>query len=351
MSMASTEKELKGGHVLAMIIAFFGVIIGVNLVMAYFANSTWSGLVVANGYVASQSFDKDLAKARAQEALGWKVDFTQSEGRIRLTFTDANGEIIGRRLLRHNRLRTLLPAGCLADARLEITHAGQVLVEPFAVARANLPLQAARLGGHRVHNTLTDGEPAHLRGDLRRRAGDKETPEDLAWLILGRDHYPATRPGEAVLPLLNVDPHREGGETGQVADPLRRKLIERDRVAESAAARVRRTGQEAVVRRMAGVDVRMPDAAEDGEVVPVGTELLEVWRELIAEALRFRRREEVPGKDAKIVADREEPARQGRWSRGPREGRNHGVEKRQPERHARATEKTAPPKRSAKGDV
>ena len=91
MAMAATQKPLTGWHVLAMLVAFFGVIIGVNLTMAWFANSTWSGLVVANGYVASQSFDDDLAKARAQEALGWKVDFTQSGDRIRLTFADAKG--------------------------------------------------------------------------------------------------------------------------------------------------------------------------------------------------------------------------------------------------------------------
>lgn len=88
MSMTATEKQLTGWHVLAMLIAFFGVIIGVNLLMAYFANSTWSGLVVANGYVASQTFDKDLAKARAQEALGWKVGFDFGQDRVRLTFAD-----------------------------------------------------------------------------------------------------------------------------------------------------------------------------------------------------------------------------------------------------------------------
>ena len=91
MSMASTHKEIKGGHVLAMLIAFFGVIIGVNLVMAWFANSTWSGLVVENGYVASQEFDKNLAKARAQEALGWNVGFTFDKNDIRITFADAKG--------------------------------------------------------------------------------------------------------------------------------------------------------------------------------------------------------------------------------------------------------------------
>lgn len=94
MSMASIEKELKGGHVLAMIIAFFGVIIGVNLVMAYFANSTWSGLVVENGYVASQDFDKNLAKARAQEALGWDVGFSFDKSSVKITFADAKGQKI-----------------------------------------------------------------------------------------------------------------------------------------------------------------------------------------------------------------------------------------------------------------
>jgi nitrogen fixation protein FixH len=41
--------------------------------------------------VASQSFDKDLARARAQEAMGWKVGLTFTDDRIRLTFEDAAG--------------------------------------------------------------------------------------------------------------------------------------------------------------------------------------------------------------------------------------------------------------------
>lgn len=94
MSMAATQKQLNGRHVLAMLLAFFGVVIGVNVLMAYLANSTWSGLVVANGYVASQSFDKDLAKAKAQEALGWNVAFTFKKDRINLAFSDKEGKPI-----------------------------------------------------------------------------------------------------------------------------------------------------------------------------------------------------------------------------------------------------------------
>lgn len=89
MAMAATEKQFTGKHMLMSIVAFFAVIFGVNFTMAYLANSTWSGLVVANGYVASQSFDKDLARQRAQEALGWTVALSHAEGRIRITFADA----------------------------------------------------------------------------------------------------------------------------------------------------------------------------------------------------------------------------------------------------------------------
>jgi nitrogen fixation protein FixH len=91
MSMARAERELKGHHVLAMILAFFGVIITVNFLMAYLAESTWSGLVVENGYVASQAFNGDLAKAKAQEALGWNVGFTADRNDIKITFADAKG--------------------------------------------------------------------------------------------------------------------------------------------------------------------------------------------------------------------------------------------------------------------
>jgi nitrogen fixation protein FixH len=62
--------EIKGWHVLAGFSAAFGVIIAVNLTLAFQAVRTFPGLEVANSYVASQSFDKDR---EAQLALGWDV--------------------------------------------------------------------------------------------------------------------------------------------------------------------------------------------------------------------------------------------------------------------------------------
>ena len=62
--------EIKGWHVLAGFGAAFGVIITVNLTLAYKAVQTFPGLEVKNSYVAGQVFDENRA---AQEALGWDV--------------------------------------------------------------------------------------------------------------------------------------------------------------------------------------------------------------------------------------------------------------------------------------
>lgn len=64
-------RRFTGWHMFAILIAFFGTVIAVNFVMAYFATRTFGGTVVDNSYVASQEFNRWLAEARAQEKLGW----------------------------------------------------------------------------------------------------------------------------------------------------------------------------------------------------------------------------------------------------------------------------------------
>lgn len=63
-------KEIKGWHVLTGFCLAFGVIISVNLTLAYNAVRTFPGLEVKNSYVASQFFDENRT---AQIALGWDV--------------------------------------------------------------------------------------------------------------------------------------------------------------------------------------------------------------------------------------------------------------------------------------
>lgn len=82
-------REITGRHVLTVTVSAFALIIGVNLVMAYKAISTFPGLEVANSYVASQSFDADR---RAQLALGWSVAQSYADGQLKLAFTDSAGK-------------------------------------------------------------------------------------------------------------------------------------------------------------------------------------------------------------------------------------------------------------------
>lgn len=82
--------ELTGRKVAAVTVTAFTVIIGVNFLMAFKAISTFPGLEVKNGYIASQSFDRDRA---AQQALGWNLaaDYDHTEAALELVFTDSAG--------------------------------------------------------------------------------------------------------------------------------------------------------------------------------------------------------------------------------------------------------------------
>lgn len=88
---AKPERPFTGWHMLALALAFFGVIIGVNVFMAWKAIETFPGLEVKSSYAESQSFDKVRA---AQEALGWQVSpgYDKAHEQLRLSFLDRAGE-------------------------------------------------------------------------------------------------------------------------------------------------------------------------------------------------------------------------------------------------------------------
>ncbi len=90
--MTTGETEFTGRHMLFTIVAFFGVIIAVNITMATFASSTWTGLIVKNSYVASQDFNAKLHKARTQEALGWSSKIALSGQNLKLTIKGAQAK-------------------------------------------------------------------------------------------------------------------------------------------------------------------------------------------------------------------------------------------------------------------
>ncbi|MCY7339024.1 MAG: FixH family protein [Sphingomonas bacterium] len=75
------SRRFTGWHMLGAMLGMFGLVIGVNVIMAHYAITTFGGTVVDNSYVASQHYNRWLAEARAQDALGWGIAATQDDAR------------------------------------------------------------------------------------------------------------------------------------------------------------------------------------------------------------------------------------------------------------------------------
>ncbi|RNJ62650.1 MAG: hypothetical protein EDM03_11775 [Porphyrobacter sp. IPPAS B-1204] len=81
--MTSNAKTFTGKHMAAVFVGGFGIVIAVNLFMAYNAVGGFHGTVVDNSYVASQKYNGWLAKAEASKALGWQVvPQRRADGRV-----------------------------------------------------------------------------------------------------------------------------------------------------------------------------------------------------------------------------------------------------------------------------
>jgi len=74
MTSLPSERQLTGRTVLICLLAFFGVVIGANMVMMKFAIDTLSGTEVDSAYRASLAYKSEIVAARAQELRGWTID-------------------------------------------------------------------------------------------------------------------------------------------------------------------------------------------------------------------------------------------------------------------------------------
>jgi nitrogen fixation protein FixH len=103
-------------------VAFFGVVIAVNLLMATLASSTFGGTVVDNSYVASQNFNGWLKEARDQAGLQWNEQTRlDSSGRLVSELSTSAGPLRGARVEAH----VTHPLGRAPEQVIELVAAGE----------------------------------------------------------------------------------------------------------------------------------------------------------------------------------------------------------------------------------
>ncbi len=139
-----------GRKVLFAFVGAFGVIIGVNLFMAYSALSTFPGLDVKNSYVASQNFDTERA---AQQALGWTVSVTYELGELVVEVVDKSGRPADVALLNAIVGR---PTHVREDQTPQFQQRGGKFRAPLTLGTGkwNLRLKATALDGTKFHQRL-----------------------------------------------------------------------------------------------------------------------------------------------------------------------------------------------------
>jgi nitrogen fixation protein FixH len=82
-------REFTGWHMLGLMVGGFGIIIAVNLTLAWNAIATFPGLEARNSYEVSQSFQADRA---AQNALRWDVSAEIEDGLLTVTVLNHRGD-------------------------------------------------------------------------------------------------------------------------------------------------------------------------------------------------------------------------------------------------------------------
>ena len=96
MTMTSDHRgELRGWHVLAMIVAFFAAVIAVDVGFSIIAVRTFPGEDEAHSYAQGLRYNQTLAQERAQRAMGWTavaaLDRSGQDAVVDLEIRDRSG--------------------------------------------------------------------------------------------------------------------------------------------------------------------------------------------------------------------------------------------------------------------
>lgn len=150
------RRPFTGWHMTIILVAFFVVVMSVNIFMAVSAVSTFGGTVVDNSYVASQKFNGWLDAARRQQQMGWRRAIALDDTRhVRVTLTDQADQPVSAGIITG---RAIHPLGRAPEVKLSFQGMGH------GVYRALQPLPAGRW---QVRVTLAGhGDTQHIQEEV-----------------------------------------------------------------------------------------------------------------------------------------------------------------------------------------
>lgn len=83
--------DRKSSWIPAIFVGAMGLVVVVNVIMVYFATSTFPGLDTDKAYVHGLAYNDTLRQAAASDALGWSASASVSGGRLTVDIANSAG--------------------------------------------------------------------------------------------------------------------------------------------------------------------------------------------------------------------------------------------------------------------
>ena len=146
----AAPRKVTGRAVAICFVLFFAVVLSVNALMATLAVSSFTGVVVDNGYVASQKFNRWIAKGEAEAATGWTATATAPAGRPEVIARRPGGGILAGATVAVHLQHPLKAGGRMTLALREVSPGRYVADKAIARGQWEATIRIAR-GGTVVH--------------------------------------------------------------------------------------------------------------------------------------------------------------------------------------------------------
>ena len=160
----------------------------------------------------------------------------------------------------------------------QLAHGREVLIKTLAIGVSNITLKAAHVFRQSVEDASSFFQFVNAALDGRLTFLHKHALEQSRWAVFRRQEDSVARPRQAAVCFVDIHAEIKRREPRLLPETFGRELIERDRVAKTAARWIFGGSEKTVLRRMSTNNVRMRQTAEDGETVPIFPQVFEEWR-------------------------------------------------------------------------